>query len=114
MDSDLVRIIQILSKYTPTRVPLEFLFEDTPRSRFLQGLRHLQDTVSMLRDPTYSALPYTLATNMRGLGTIGIARPALRRYLFRNGVLTVLCTLLGYAIVDRPQKIDSQAWPAEK
>ncbi|KAF9001249.1 hypothetical protein BDZ89DRAFT_686444 [Hymenopellis radicata] len=104
-DNDLVKIIQALTEYAPTRRPLELAVASIPRSLFRTGLNHLNAAVSKLENPTFSFLPNRLLANMRGIGAICVVRPKLRNYLFSNGLIASLCSLLAYAIIDQPRMV---------
>ncbi|KAF8904023.1 hypothetical protein CPB85DRAFT_1318717 [Mucidula mucida] len=114
LDIDMVKIIQALTDYAPTRGALEEAVASIPRSLFRTGLNHLNAAVSELENPTFTFLPNRLLANMRGIGAICMVRPKLRNYLFGHGLITALCSLLAYAIIDEPSRVPPEEWPVEK
>ncbi|KAF8870807.1 hypothetical protein CPB85DRAFT_1353638 [Mucidula mucida] len=70
LDIDMVKIIQALTDYAPTRGALEEAVASIPRSLFRTGLNHLNAAVSELENPTFTFLPNRLLANMRGIGAI--------------------------------------------
>ncbi|KAF9004466.1 hypothetical protein BDZ89DRAFT_1145606 [Hymenopellis radicata] len=101
LDIDLVKIIQALTEYAPTRRPLELAVASIPRSLFRTGLNHLNAAVAR--------------EHARNWGDLrGPPQVQLRHYLFVNGLMTALCSLLAYAIIDQPRMVAPEEWPVEK
>ncbi|KAF8883791.1 hypothetical protein CPB85DRAFT_1338361, partial [Mucidula mucida] len=114
LDIDMVKIIQALTDYAPTRGALEAAVASIPRSLFRTGLNHLNAAVSELENPSFTFLPNSLLANMRGIGAICVVRPKLRNDLFVHGLITALCSLLAYAIIDEPSRVPPEERPVEK
>ncbi|KAF8907409.1 hypothetical protein CPB85DRAFT_1311727, partial [Mucidula mucida] len=114
IDGTILKIIRSLSAHRLTRGPLTEVLEGVPRSLFRRGLTRLNSVVGELDNPSFSSLPKRLLTNMRGLSLMTTIRPKLRAYLFGHELIHALCSLLAYAVVDRPRRVSPEEWATEK